>query len=1080
MNIPYIIRHYGGTILLYAVGLVLIYLLNADVTIQSFSEHIVSSASVVNYQIDARTQVYYLSLLLWMVAAVVLFFVCLGLERWLLHEDRAVLNTSSYFALTMLGLMVFTAQDRLPYVLYGVPIFHGLILIHSALHYKRSPVDFKGGEYYGWLLAITLSLVFVVVQYCLPWYGIDSHYADLMVFAGIAVLIHLLMALINPRQYKKTFQAIVYIVLPFMLLPLLIIGTEEAVMIQQVRNLVLISSTQLYMVGVFVLDIWLVVRFLRVRLAHRIPSSLNLIQWQYFPWLIASVITFIWYEPVATVGLDMFEPANPGLMIQQFFDFRSLPYLQNFNAHGLSDALWGFLYTALNGFVDHTWTHYDFLQRVIELVVGYLFLVFVTKNPYFALAAVVTLPFVDALFPAFFTVILIALVLLWQTIQKQKLYWYLILFVYLVSLFFWRIDIGVGTIMSAAISAGLWRFCHSHLRIQWSALVTGLAITIGLVGGILGLGFFITQTNPLDWVTQLLHILKSNQAFGYAFIRNGIDVQFYWGYGVVPLALLMLTAYLCYVIRWQKQSKQFFDLALIFLSVFTLINFSRGLVRHNLSESVSYYILPFGVLIIGLFILRFVKVKIPSIAVLLCVFAMASIAYFLSYTQVPFLPLSPTMTVNVVDKLHNSFLKRIAASTPEPIIERSLIPPTIQDSSFAELVSFIDANLTADQTFFDFSNSPMLYYYAHKRLPQYANHFILMHDQYLQHRLVEQLKEYDIPIVVFSYAQPYVLDDLQFNWRLYAVAEHIYQYYQPYRIMNGREVWIRNDWQPLQEPVHDSTSELVLSSEEFAEEVLLIQTVEKAVVYPVMQYPLAVADQETCYVHITGTSQQNGVMRLYYQVDGTPFTDQAMVDFSVLTGWNDLYMKLPERDEAWTLTGLQLEIFPESQFTVDTFELAYGLEPTVSQSVVGQTVNLGYIPYLWGELGDLDYASMYTLRTKAQFEASLGTLTAGTKLHLPFDPLTEAEKSNGNYIIIDALTASADLPANLTVQFGQAESVEGSIEFTTLADGQSHRYAVRVSADYDWYADDNTWIDLSINQGLVTVQSLEIIQAELI
>jgi len=31
---------------------------------------------------------------------------------------------------------------------------------------------------------------------------------------------------------------------------------------------------------------------------------------------------------------DLFEPGNPGLFVQQFFEFGRLPFLETFNAHG--------------------------------------------------------------------------------------------------------------------------------------------------------------------------------------------------------------------------------------------------------------------------------------------------------------------------------------------------------------------------------------------------------------------------------------------------------------------------------------------------------------------------------------------------------------------------------------------------------------------------------------------------------------------------------------------------------------------------------------------------------------------------
>src|SRR5262249_49220674 len=90
-----------------------------------------------------------------------------------------------------------------------------------------------------------------------------------------------------------------------------------------------------------------------------------------FPWMLAGFSALGRFFYLIEPASDFLEPANAGLLIQQLFDFGRIPFFETFNAHGLADSFFGFVYTALVGFKDETWQMFDFLFNVGMMLVAF-------------------------------------------------------------------------------------------------------------------------------------------------------------------------------------------------------------------------------------------------------------------------------------------------------------------------------------------------------------------------------------------------------------------------------------------------------------------------------------------------------------------------------------------------------------------------------------------------------------------------------------------------------------------------------------------------------------------------------------
>ncbi|NLF24491.1 MAG: hypothetical protein GX589_02385 [Deltaproteobacteria bacterium] len=107
----------------------------------------------------------------------------------------------------------------------------------------------------------------------------------------------------------------------------------------------------------------------------------------------------------------------------------------------------------------------------------------------------------------------------------------------------------------------------------------------------------------------------------------------------------------------------------------------------------------------------------------------------------------------------------------------------------------MDSKFNASDTFFDFSNTPMLYYYLQRRVPSYFNQIpICLVSDYLEREQIRHLRSLHVPLVVFQHWPriPFdTLDGIPNTVRHGRLANCIYRNFRPYGHVNGLEVWAR-------------------------------------------------------------------------------------------------------------------------------------------------------------------------------------------------------------------------------------------------------------------------------------------------
>lgn len=483
---------------------------------------------------------------------------------------------------------------------------------------------------------------------------------------------------------------------------------------------------------------------------------------------------------------EMFELANPVLSLERFFNWREWPILQAFNSHLIFEIFFGFIYALFNGYVGLEFLTYNSLHFLIQYIVLYYFLSSLLKSKMLTLILLLLFPVIPAVFHVTFTICLIFPFLIKRYSDNPGSLNFFLLTSMMLFMMFWKIDFGVGALIAVPITLLILTIngiIPRNLK-QWGLVSLVLVSLI-----VLAFPLCILLGIPL-WDNFILayHYVNSAQAHGLTNVSHAGNFIHNSQYFLFPVMVIGLLTYIVFNIKSLFEEKRFEVLSLLFLIFFYLTNFQRGLVRHGLTagdvwlSSFVFLIIPASIFILPLssFIQRF---RIPIFLFLM--FFMSAAFKYPGITGIDFFG----------EKAFSRFSERDTLFSEPLTLSGRIIEDTTFVKDLAELVTFFNDHLSAEQTFFDYSNSPMLYYYTHRKVPSYFNQPLLSsQDVYLQQKLIDRLKNEDVPFVIYSSFPNSWFDEqdgVQKNVRHYLIGEYIHREYEPFALVGKYSVWIQ-------------------------------------------------------------------------------------------------------------------------------------------------------------------------------------------------------------------------------------------------------------------------------------------------
>jgi len=592
---------------------------------------------------------------------------------------------------------------------------------------------------------------------------------------------------------KISLRRFLHLLVPLTALPILFFSVLEALFYHYQRTGNLLPYKKVFIVLFLFLcaTIWLALYFRQTRI-----SSRKLIYYFFAPSALLAFSFLTLYVPAISQPTETFELANSANALLKIFEFDQIPFVDFLSSHVFSEQFYGIIYTCIHGFDGQL----GFLTYAFFYVVLFYFLVyqFCTKlfgNPILGVSLILFFPYLHEFFHVdlFFSVlVLFALDSVWK---KQSVKSYSWLLVCLIGLLFWRLDTGVAAIFATAIVFPISPIILRK-KLQWEPFLKAiLAVSLG----ILILSAIAVYLRSLDYLLQnlqnALHYASANQAHGYSKIATSIDQSFTNLHFLLPIIAVFGILYTIYTIRTSGQNmsrfQQFSNYAILFFFLIYLANFQRGLVRHSFMEEKDYYLNSTFYLAFTLLLLSGLHKKNVwrfSAFLLIGLLSILLLKHFpLQRSKTPF---ETVLTAPTISKLDDYLL-------PNNFNGKVIKNETFEQENYFELRRFLLSNLNPSETFYDFSNTPMLYFYTRRNVPSYfCQNLQNTVDDYLQIQQINQLKKDQIPVVVFANEPENWFDQtdgVPNTLRYYLLAEYIFQHYEPYSIIGKHSIWLRKN-----------------------------------------------------------------------------------------------------------------------------------------------------------------------------------------------------------------------------------------------------------------------------------------------
>ena len=488
---------------------------------------------------------------------------------------------------------------------------------------------------------------------------------------------------------------------------------------------------------------------------------------------------------VTLVDTDLFEQANHGLGIYEFLKYHKIPILENFDAHMLSKEFLGIIYGLLNNdYLGAAFNVYSKFELIIfYLLVYYLFSKVFSKDYAFILVMFFPLT-IDIGLNYNFWSFLVILTLLYS-LKKKTFISYLFYFLSLAFLCLWRLDIGFAASLASLVI--LIYFSIKEKANYKKILLSFLSVILTFIILYISL-CLIKNINPISRAIEFLKLSMSNINWAYEKIGSPNLLAYTIFYVLAPVFVVTSVIYQFYKINKSKDSNSF-NIIILFLGLYYIFNFSRGIVRHSLFENDLRIVCGLLSIYIPLFIYQF-NIK-KSKNWLFC------INYFVIITASQLL-ISPNI-LNYNNLFNESITKyqdfNVRNSQYNQKINRVELSNNLK-LEYQDLKKVLNNILDEDETFLDFSNQTLLYALLDYKKPVYVNQSPgLLSGEYTQQLFLQEQLNYNVPVVIKAKEKllSSSLDDIPNDFRYYLISEYIYNNYEPVLIVNGYEVWIKKD-----------------------------------------------------------------------------------------------------------------------------------------------------------------------------------------------------------------------------------------------------------------------------------------------
>jgi hypothetical protein len=509
-------------------------------------------------------------------------------------------------------------------------------------------------------------------------------------------------------------------------------------------------------------------------------------KWAY-PCMVIGVTFLSIQIPMQSVyNPDIFEGANYGVLISDFFNYGSIPLVEHYGGHMMTGVWEGVLYGVINN--DFAGAIVSPYANIVLVALAIIFYYFIKNiwNSDIALMVTLFFPFMD--YWTYYGLGMMICLAVLGYIKKKTYVRALLVWLAFIWCALYRLDLGFAFGLASIIVLIIYVLINKC----WDSM-RQLAITLfGCAGVGLTAWFVICGIKGINPIKRLLEFIKlslSNQNWAYHSIGNTANTVFGNVYLVLPFVVIgcLLFVFLSREMRKKAEGIEFVILAMLGISC--LINYSRGLVRHSLMEMQTGVIVWTAYVFLAYFYSCYKnnkKVFLPTFMLLMLVNTL--FVQDENYNAKSIADNSVVYPEKIVESWTmpsyvggtQTYWETIKAE--ETVVQRVLLSEElVKMSSQYEIV--LNALLEDDETFVDFVNKTMLYAITGKKDPAYVSQSPLqLSGEFTQEQFIEQIE--GVPIVVMpidpnDYKASISMDGITNSYRYYIVSEYIYANYMP-------------------------------------------------------------------------------------------------------------------------------------------------------------------------------------------------------------------------------------------------------------------------------------------------------------
>jgi hypothetical protein len=591
-----------------------------------------------------------------------------------------------------------------------------------------------------------------------------------------------------------SFRRLFWLFLPVAAVPVLLFVAVEAVFWAKARLDIFLSYKWCFLIA-FLLIAVLVNTWVFTR--KQMPPVRTLSRRFLVPAALLTFLLLAFYQPVMEQPQELFELANPSNALMRMFAFGELPFVDFLSSHVFSEQYYGILHALVHGYDGSLdFLTYRFFDQLIVYGLVYGFVARLLGSPYLGLLFVLLFPYVDVLSAKMLFASVLAFYAGRRVVARPTVRGYAGLLLLLVLYFFWKLDLGTATLFASLLFLPLLHVVERRRPVgaKWLK-AAGTVLALGLVA-VLAVSLLRSPGYVWGNFVNALHYAGANQAHGYSQMASTQDHIFYFFHLLLPVGGVLLVLYQVWQL-WAhpaafSSTSRFTRLASVFFALVFLGNFQRGLVRHGFMEGQDTFLASTFFLALSLSFYAALPIRTAA-------------GRWASWAGLSFLVIVA--------------LKHFPLDQRPAVVERYLTQPAVAEvggyfneaqftgkvrydeafanANYADLKQFFDAALSPGQTFLDFSNTPMLYYYCQRRVPAYfCQNLQNTVGDHLQIDHISRLDPDQVPVVVYAhYPREWwdATDGVANAMRYYLMAAYIYANYQPLGVIDNRSIWVHKN-----------------------------------------------------------------------------------------------------------------------------------------------------------------------------------------------------------------------------------------------------------------------------------------------